>query len=338
MALELFTQRVPETGFAAEIARRAEAGGWDGVSFTDSQNLVGDPFIAMVLGAGVTTSLRFMTGVTNVATRHPAVLATTIATVQEASGGRAVLGVGRGDTALFHLGRPPMPVKEFFPAVQALHAYLGGETVDQRGRPSRLRWLDRAHQPRVPLDLAASGPKVIEFAARTAERVTFAVGADPGRLAWALDLARASARAAGRDPHDISYGAYVNVGCHPDPATARDLIRGSIAAFAHFSSMPGSTGAGLDEHDREIVAEVGRRYDSNRHLLNAADHTAALADEFVDRFGVVGPPETCAARLHELAELGLERFVITGPTLDADRDQSRVANRLTRDELLPALR
>jgi 5,10-methylenetetrahydromethanopterin reductase len=292
----------------------------------------------MALGARVTERLRFMTGVTNVATRHPAALATVVATVQEESGGRAVLGVGRGDTALFHLGRKPMPVAEFFPRVEQLHTYLNRGTVDLDGYPSRLRWLDRARQPPVPLDIAASGPKVIAFAARTAERVTFAVGADPDRLAWALDLARTARDDAGRAAGDVSFGAYVNVGCHPDRAVACDLIRGSIAAFAHFSAMPGSTGAGLAERDRDLVAEVGSRYDSNHHLENTADHSRVLDDGFVERFGVVGDATRCAARLRELAGLGLERFVVTGPTIDADREQARVAGRLMRDELLPALR
>ena len=336
--LELFTQRVPETGLAESSAQRAESAGWDGLSLTDSQNLVGDPFIAMALGAQVTERLRFMTGVTNPATRHPAALATAIATVHEVSGGRAVLGIGRGDTALFHLGRKPMKVAEFFPAIEQVHTYLNGGTIEIDGHPSRLRWLDRARQGPVPMDIASSGPKVIAFAARTVERVTFAVGADPARLAWALDLARASMREAGRAEGDVSFGAYVNVGCHPDAAVARDLVRGGIAAFAHFSAMPGSTGAGLDDRDRAIVEQVGRSYDSNQHLMNSAEHTSALADEFVDRFAVIGPPERCAARLDELAALGLERFVITGPTLDADPAEARVAGRLTRDELLPALR
>ena len=47
VALELFTMSIPETGFAEKLAQRAEAGGWDGISLTDSQNLVGDPFVAM---------------------------------------------------------------------------------------------------------------------------------------------------------------------------------------------------------------------------------------------------------------------------------------------------
>jgi 5,10-methylenetetrahydromethanopterin reductase len=116
------------------------------------------------------------------------------------------------------------------------------------------------------------------------------------------------------------------------------MIAGAVAAFAHFSSMPGSTGAGLRDDDRAVVAEVGRRYDSRQHLSNRADHTDPLSAEFVDRFAVVGPPDACADRLLELAGLGLDRFVITGPGFGADRDHARLAGRLLVGELLPALR
>jgi 5,10-methylenetetrahydromethanopterin reductase len=329
---------IPEIGTVIGRAERAERLGWDGITFTDSQNLVGDPFVAIALSATVTDRLRFATGVTNAFTRHPAALANVAATVQETSGGRFVLGIGRGDTALFHLGRPPMPVADFIAAVGDLQTYLAGGTVDCGDRPSRLQFLARCRQPKVPLDVAVSGPKMIEFAARVAERVTLAVGADPDRVAWALQLAHKAAADAGRDPSDISFGAYVNVGCHPDIDAARNLISGAVAAFAHFSSMPGSTGAGLNEADRGVVAEVGRRYDSNEHLSNAAEHTRALDPAFVDRFAIVGPPEACAERLRVLADLGVDRFVITGASFRADRDDARTADQLLTRELLPALR
>jgi 5,10-methylenetetrahydromethanopterin reductase len=334
--VEMWATRTPEVGTAEHQAVRAERAGWDGITFTDSQNLVGDPFVATALAAKATERLRFATGVANLFTRHPAQLATVAATVGEESGGRFVPGVGRGDTALFHLGRKPMPLAQFGPRLAEVQAYLAGETVDQRGHASRLQWLDRARQPKVPLDVASSGPKVIALAARTVDRITFAVGAEPDRLAWALHLARSEAAAAGRDPADLSFGAFVNVGCHPDLVTARDLIAGGVAAFAHFSAMPGSTGAGLGDADRSVVAEVGRHYDSNVHLRNTAEHTEALADDFVDRFAVVGPPERCVARLAELAGLGIERFVVTGTTFDADRDAARTAGRLLAQEVLPA--
>ncbi len=182
------------------------------------------------------------------------------------------------------------------------------------------------------------GPRLITFAARIAEQVTFAVGADPERVEWAIDLARKAAADAGRDPAELSLGAYVNVGCHPDLDAARALIRGGVAAFAHFSAMPGSTGAGLREPDRAVVAEVGRRYDSNEHLSNRAAHADALEPSFVDRFAVVGPPDVCAERLRALAALGLDRFVITGASFGADREHFATAARLVTDELIPALR
>lgn len=336
--MELWATRIPETGTAAIQAERAERGGWDGITFTDSQNLVGDPFVAVALAATATERLRFATGVTNAYTRHPAALANVAATVQEASDGRFVLGIGRGDTALFHLGLKPMKVDDFAARVTDLQTYLANGTIDIDGHPSRLQWLDRARQAKVPLDIAASGPRVIGFAARVAERVTLAVGADPDRLAWALDLARNAAADAGRDPSEISFGAYVNVGCHSDLDAARDLISGGVAAFAHFSSMPGSTGAGLAEPDRAVVAEVGRRYDSNVHLRNQAEHTGALNAEFVDRFAIVGPPETCVDRLRSLVDLGIERFVITGASFGADPEHARRADRMVTGDVLPALR
>src|SRR5689334_22781083 len=336
--MELWTMAVPEIGTVVAQAQRAEQAGWDGITFTDSQNLVGDPFVGVALAAAATERLQFATGVTNAFTRHPAALANVAATVQETSGGRFVLGIGRGDTALFHLGRKPEPVAQFAAAVTDLQAYLANDTLDCDGRPSRLEFLDRCRQPKVPLDIAASGPRMIELGARVAERLTLAVGADPDRIAWAIDLARKAAADAGRDPAEISFGAYVTVGCHPDLDAARGLISGAVAAFAHFSSMPGSTGAGLAEDDREIVAEVGRTYDSNQHLSNAAAHTAALKPEFVDRFAVVGAPEECARRLHELAGIGLERFVITGASFRADREHVRTSEELLTGELLPALR
>ena len=257
-------------GATERIAARAEAAGWDGITFTDSQNLIGDPFVAVALASRVTERLRFATGVSNVATRLPAVLAGAALTAQVESGGRFVLGIGRGDTALFHLGRQPQKVADFVVDAAAVQTYLAGGIVDCDGFPSRLRWLDRVSVPKVPLDVACSGPKVIDFAARNADRITFAVGAAPDRVAWAVDLARKAAADAGRDPGALSYGAYVNVGCLSDLDAARSLIAGGVAAFAHFSSMPGSTGAGLADADRAVAAEVGRRYDSRQHLSNAS--------------------------------------------------------------------
>jgi 5,10-methylenetetrahydromethanopterin reductase len=336
-AMELWKMSVPTIARAVERAQLAEHEGWHGLTFTDSQNLCPDPFVMFGIVAAATDTLGLATGVTNVHTRHPAALATAAATVQEVSGGRFVLGTGRGDTALFHLGLPPMPTAEFFNRTTQLQTYLARGVVDLDGYPSELRWLGAARTGKVPLDIAASGPKVIEYAARTAERITFALGADPDRLAWGIGLARQAAAAAGRPDGELSINAYVSIGCHPDIDAARAMVHGSVAAFAHFSAMPGSTGAGLADSDRELVAEVGRSYDSNQHLRNDAGHIAALTDDFIDRFAITGPPDRVVERLEHLATLGIERFVVTGPGFGANRDDIKLANQLMVSEVLPAL-
>src|ERR687893_144590 len=139
--VEMWATHTPETGTIEHQARRAEAAGWDGITFTDSQNLVGDPFVAVALASRVTERLQFATGVTNAHTRHPAALANVAITVQEESGGRFVLGIGRGDTALFHLGRKPMPVARFAERLAQVQAYLAGGIVDCDGHTSRIQWL-----------------------------------------------------------------------------------------------------------------------------------------------------------------------------------------------------
>lgn len=335
--MELWTMTVPAKHDAADRAQRLEDAGWDGVTFTDSQNLCPDPFVVMGLVANATTRLRLATGVTNVHTRHPAALATAAATLNEIADGRFVLGVGRGDTALFHLGLPPMPLAEFFERSEMLQRYLAGETIELHDRPSRIRWLDRTRAGKVPLDLAVSGPRMIAFAGRVAERVTFALGADLDRLAWGVDLARRAAADAGRDPDALDLGAYVNVGCHPDIGVARAMVRGAVAAFAHFSAMPGSTGAGLAARDRAVVAEVGRQYDSNQHLHTDAEHTKALDDEFLDRFAVCGPPDTVIERLRQISALGIDRCVVTGPDFGTESEHATTARRLMTGEVLPAV-
>src|SRR5438270_2926946 len=184
-----------------------EDDGWDGLALTDTQNLSGDVFAALGAAARATTRLRLATGATNPATRHPAVIASAIATIQAESGGRAVLGIARGDSALAYLGRPPMPLAEFEVALQQVQTYLRGEVVDCDGFPSRIVWLQ---PPKVSMAVAATGPRVIALAARAAERITFSVGADPDRLRKAIDLARANQQA------PLSLGAYINAVAHPD--------------------------------------------------------------------------------------------------------------------------
>ena len=90
-----------------QMAVQAEMLGYDGIVWVDSQNLAPDCYISMALAAHATSRIQLGTGVTNSYTRHAAVTASCIATIQAESQGRAHMGIGRGDSALAHLGLAP---------------------------------------------------------------------------------------------------------------------------------------------------------------------------------------------------------------------------------------
>ena len=351
---ELWTLGVAAPNKIAAYAQRVEAEGYAGLAVVDSQNLSGDPYVALALAAAATSRIGLATGVTNPYTRHPAATASSIASVQAVSRGRAVLGIGRGDSALAHLGLAPAPVAHFERYLKRLQGYLRGDDVPfddsadagdvasmdalalgDQPKASRIHWV--ASQPKVPVDVAASGPKVIALGALVADRVTFALGADVERLRWGIALARAARSAAGLDPDDVSFGAYVNVAAHADVDVARQLVAGGLSTLARFNVMHGSTAGPHDDGAKAVLAELHERYDMNHHTQSGSAQANVLTADFVDRYAVVGDAATVVARLRALAELGLDRFVVMGagraPGLD---DEGRHAQVLLAREVVPA--
>ncbi len=343
---------------AARSAERAEAAGWDGMLVVDSQNLAGDPYVGLTLAAQATSTLQLGTGVTNPATRHPVATAAAIASVHQVSGGRCVLGVGRGDSALAHLGTAPVPAELLEHYIIAVRALLRGDEVDfealHRYTPdgvklvdtlgladaptgSRLRWLPRDLSP-VPVEVAATGPRVLALSALHADRVMLAVGADPARVRWAIQHVRDTRERAGLDPAGVAIGSYVNVVCHPDIDTARTLISGGLSTFARFSVMDGKVRTPVDDGQRKVLADVHRAYDMTHHTEAGSAQTQQFTADFIDRFGVVGNAQQCVDRLAELAALGIDRFAVAGPSLGSDRGEAVSAIARFTAEVAPALR
>ena len=344
---EVWATGISLPGVAVRMAQRAEADGFDGWFVVDSQNLAGDCYVALALAAEATERIKLGTGVTNPYTRHPAVTASAIASVHASSGGRAVLGIGRGDSALAHLGLAPAPVAVFERYLAQVQAYLRGDavsfaelavdtvaevgTLDLADGPasSRLQWLPR-DLPKVPVTVAASGPRVIDAAARLADRVTLALGADPERVRWGIDRAR-SARP------DVRLGAFVNVVCHDDVDVARALASGGMSTFARFNVMHGTTHGPMGDQDRRVLQGVHDAYDMGSHTQAGSPQAEQLTAEFADTFAVVGSADRCRSRLLELVALGLDHLVVVGPSLGADPTEARAAHRRFVTEVLPAL-
>ncbi len=357
-APQIWTASAGIPGYTVRVARRAEAEGFDGLGLVDSQNLAGDPYIELALAASATERLLLATAVTNPFTRHPAATATAIATVHAESGGRAVLGIGRGDSALAHLGLAPAPVAYFERYLARVQGYLAGDDVpfdladDASGgvgssdalgmaggpRASRLRWLTMMGVGKVPVDVAATGPKVIAAAARFAERVTFAVGAEPTRVQWAIETARAARAAASLDTTSLGFGAYLPIVVHPDRATARSMIAGGVASYARFSVMHGSVTGPAEASTRDVLAAVHDAYDMDHHFMHNSPQSTVLTDDVIDAFGIAGPPAYCVERLSALVALGLNKLVVLGGGINLDRDAARSSHTLFVEQVMPALR
>jgi 5,10-methylenetetrahydromethanopterin reductase len=324
-------------GGIVELARMCERDGWDGLALTDSQNLGGDTFAALTVAAQVTERITLATGATNPATRHPAVVASAIATVHAESSGRAWLGIARGDSALAYIGRPPQKLAEFSAGLNEIQMYLGGRAVMlPNGVESSLQWLAPYDLPKVPMAVAATGPKVIQIAAQVAEGITFSVGAEPERLAGAIALAREVRASTGLPP--LRLGAYINAVAHPNLDVARTLVRGRMSVYARFSTMDAKVMNALPEADRLVAEGLVRTYDMQSHAASGARHEAALADDFVDRFGIVGPSEHVAQRLIGLARLGLDHIVIVGHSRNTPPDVFAESSRRFGAEVIPAVK
>jgi 5,10-methylenetetrahydromethanopterin reductase len=354
---EIWTLAFPQPGAMVRLAERVEADGLDGIALPDSQGIAGDPYVALGVAARVTEHLKLGTGVTNPYTRHPAVTASAIASVQAESGGRATLGIGRGNSSLAYLGLAPAPLSVFERYVRRLQGYLRGEpvelddpgsgadgmrsveTLNMGARPaaSRLEWLPGS-EPKVPVDVAATGPRVIALAARLAEGVSFAVGADEERLAWAVSTARQARRDAGLDPDGISLGAYVNIAVHPDVSMARELVSGWLTVFSRYAALHGRPTGPVSSESRQVMENIRRSYDMSRHAQAGSAQASVLTDQFVDRYAIVGPAASCAARLTSLFALGLDRIVLLNASPGADATEDELCWRRLVEEVVPFAR
>ena len=353
--MELWTTGVASPRGSARTAKQLEDAGWAGFQVVDSQNLSGDPYVALAMAASATSRLGLATGVTNSVTRHASVTACSIASVQRISNGRAYLGIGRGDSALAHLGRAPARLASFERYLRQLRCYLRGEAVpfDEIDIPtsiappmseleladappaSQIGWL-AVGGPVVPVEVAASGPRVIAIAALHADRIMFALGADAARLEWGIALAKDTRVKAGLDPLGIAFGAYVNAACHDDIGIARGLVRGSLTTFARFNVMHGTAAGPVSDTDREVLRDLHESYDMRAHTRGDSRQAGVLTESFIDRFAIVGPPSRVIERVRGLASLGLDKIVVTGAMRGVSESDAAVAKKTMESRVLPS--
>jgi len=200
---------------------------------------------------------------------------------------------------------------------------------------SQISWI--AGSRKVPVEVAAMGPRAIKLAGVHAERVMFALGADPARITWGMELAKQARLKAGLGPNDLRFGAYVNCVCHQDINIDRTLVRGALSLFARFSVLHGKATGPVPPSIAGALQTFRDAYDMREHSKNDSPQGAALTPELSDYFAVLGTPDACIKRLGELADLGLDKLLIAGNFRVTDTAEGVKALALFEDAVLPAL-
>ncbi len=340
----------------AEIGRFARAfenAGWDGVAVGEAHGLIPDPYAVLAAAAEATTTLRVGTSVA-VPLRHPLLAASAMATLHAISGGRASFSIGRGDGAVKVLQQKPMRVGRFEAYLRKLQGFLRREDVEIDGVVSSMSRLDdidpSLDMPKPLVDVAATGPRTVEVAVKTAEGVSFSVGADVERLRHSIELVREACRAFDREFDSLRLGCYVQVAVTNGDTSGREAIRGLVVTHARFSGFEAKPASEVaeSEHSRyqHAVETMEAVYRTSRGGVARAPGGApgeiefypreAGADELIDQFAVAGPAEYCAERLREIIDLGIGRIFIGTRAVGVDLDEVN-SDRVGR-EVLPLLR
>lgn len=281
------------TGAAvAEVARAAEAAGFDALAFTEHPmpsdrwleaggHDALDPFVALTWAAAATERLRLLTNITVVAYRNPFLLAKTVATLDSLSGGRVILGAAAGylKSEFRALGVDFDERNELFDeALEVLALTWSGDPVTFDGRH-----FSAAGNQLVPIPVQQPPPIWIGGNSRAARRraATAAQGwmpfANPPQvtrtvrtpsiwtaddLAPLLDELSTWTREAGRGPLDVHFG--VVGGGTPgaagfDPAHHRDQVA-ALEAIGVTWVGAGTVGddlpavlAGIEAYGREVI-------------------------------------------------------------------------------------
>ncbi len=314
------------------MAEAADTLGYDMVGIADTPGIAMDPWVATTLLASDTRRARVSLCVTNLVTRHPAVAAASIASVDLLAPGRAVLGIGVGHSGTRNLGTASLPVGELADGVAFIKELLRGRPASYRGGTAHLPWVKRPS----PVFLAASHPRSLSAAGAHADGVFINYGLAAANIAESEGTVARAARAAGRNPDDIEIWQIACLDCSTDGDASRRKI-GAILAFVSAYVMGGGDLArrGVPVEHRAALQELRRRYSTRPGAPDAALVTElGLFDYLAGRLAICGTPDECLAQVRAARAAGVRRLMFS-VSLAVDP----VATvRLFGEKVLPALR
>lgn len=316
LGVSLVCDRIERLGGWVEAV---EAAGFDAIGFGDSPSLYPEVYVQGTVVALHSRRVMFGPRVTTPLTRHPLVTAAAIATLHELSGGRAVLGIGAGDSAAHGIGRKAATIDRLRAYVVAVRELLTRGRTRYDGRDVRFRPI-AGH---VPIYLAASGPRGLALAGELCDGAIVGTGVLPELVPLVRGHLAEGARRAGRDPDELDVWWLMGASIADTPEEAKDAIATHLAAAANACFRSGFAGKGVPAELEPRIAELVRGYDYGEHELPGAGrrnvrrvHELGLSGYLGRRFAIAEDPDGFAARVNEMASWGADRLWFTMPLPD----------------------
>ena len=304
-----------------DAVRRAEGLGAE-IAFIAEDINCRDSFQLCTASAIATERIRLAVGVANPYTRNPTSLAMAIATLDEISGGRAVLGLGSSSPALIQqqMGIPTgKSVEVMRECVEIVQRLLSGERITYQGE--RFDYLDahlevRPVQKRIPLIMAAMGPHMLQLAGRLADGVLLNVGASTEYVRWACDEIERGAREAGRSASEVTVAAWLSVYIADDYDAALQRAREWLATML---SIPRQGELLLEKAgvDIDILVGIRRHYSAYPHHGDPAAAARYIPVEVVQRLALIGTRDVVRERVQEYRKAGVQLPVMPLSALQA---------------------
>ncbi len=295
-------------GTLVKLARLVDRSGFEQIWVCDHyHNRHVYPVLAQL--ALETRRVRLGPGVTNPYLVHPTVTAAAIATLNEISRGRMMLGISAGDpfflaTVGMERRKPVTAVRE---ATHIIRELLAGNRVSFTGELFSCQGAGLRFKPadKIPIYIGGRRQRMLELAGSVADGALINAS-HPEDIQECIEYIKRGLRASGRRPKAFDFVAYFAVSIGRDVRKARDAARGVVAFVT--SSAPRTS---LERHG--IGAE---EVEPIRRLLTVGElkkAREAVTERMIDAFSICGPVEELVARVEELKRLRLTRTVIGSP-------------------------
>jgi 5,10-methylenetetrahydromethanopterin reductase len=283
------------------LARVSEEVGFSHIWVGDSHLIWREAYVNMTAMLLNTSKVKFGTGVTNPLTRHPSVLASAYATLEEYAPGRMIVGIGLGDSSVETMGMKPSTLANFEKSLQQMRELFVGKDAEL---PTGKIHLLHPCKRELPIYVAASGPRMLELSGRIADGIIVLVGVADDYIAHAREKIAAGATAAGRQLTDIKLVLWVPCAVS-ESASAKDAVKAHVArVVAH--PLPYV----LDPNEQKVLEEIRKTYDYYHHMDQQANHAEVIPDWLVDKFAIAGTVDQCRAQIERIKKSGIQQIAI----------------------------